>query len=45
MNIEKVGHGLMGIDINFIGLETIFTELFPFFISRSMADMIWSMAS
>ena len=40
MNIEKLYHDYMGIDINFIGLEAIFTEIFPFFILRSMADMI-----
>ena len=45
MNIEKFDLDYMGIDINFIGIEAVFTELFPFFISSSMAPMIWSMPS
>ena len=45
MNIEKFDHVYMGIDINFIGLEVIFTEIFPFFIFSSMANMIWSLTS
>ena len=39
LTIEKLDHENIGIDIDLDLLGSLFTEIFPFFLSRLMADI------